>query len=107
VAHNVTVIVILGGLDEIEVKSLAHVSGQSHRQIRGWERRRGDAHIVAQPMRCRKTSLRDFQKLNLPRVNQSGAEQLALLRGLKSASSKVIDGAICYAADKSADSESD
>jgi len=36
-----------------------------------------------------------------------GAEQLTLLLGLKSASSTVIDGAICYAADKSAGSESE
>jgi len=58
-------------------------------------------------MRCRKASLRDFQEMNLSRMYQIGAEQLALLLGLKSAGSEVIDGAICYAADKCVDSESE
>ena len=35
VAHHIAVIIILGRLDEIEVKSFAHFAGPSRDQIRG------------------------------------------------------------------------
>ena len=55
-AHHITVIIILGRLDEIEVKCLVHFTGRGRDQIRGWERSRRDSLIVAQLLRCGKAN---------------------------------------------------
>ena len=53
-AHHIAVIIILGRLDEIEVKSFAHFTGQSRDQIRGWERSRAQAVMLSYRLRCSK-----------------------------------------------------
>ena len=74
VAHHITVIIILGRLDEIEVKSFAHFAGPSRDQIRGRERSRRDTPIVAHLKKRRKANpARNRQSVNVQNCTLSAA----------------------------------
>jgi len=74
VAHHITVIIILGRLDEIEMKGFAHFAGRGRDQIRGGERSRRDTPIVAHLKKRRKTNpARIRQSVNVQNCTPSAA----------------------------------